>query len=162
MTLPRTQKSKPVTEFVGGYQRLVEMPTEMAIASQVPDDRIVVVMPQEKSSRYGEMQLRKRRVDERYATFTADQVSVLLKSKTPSTSNCILTICFQIKILQRIPDDVLTFANVANLECKHSSCKSYRPFDTFEALAYHLNLTHHSVGEDGHQCYLCDSKTYNT
>lgn len=74
--MPRNQKSKPLTEFVsGGYQRLVELPTEMAIGSQVPDDRIVVVMPQEKSSRYGEMQLRKRRVDEKYATFTNDQVS---------------------------------------------------------------------------------------
>jgi hypothetical protein len=79
MTLPRTQhKPKPVTEFIGGYQRLVDLPTEAAIASQVPDDRVVVVMPQEKSSRYGEMQLRKRRVDERCATFTADQVSMVL------------------------------------------------------------------------------------
>lgn len=77
-TLPRNaQKPRPVTEFVGGYQHVLDMLTEDAIISQVPDDRVVVVMPQEKSSRYGEMQLRKRRVDERYATFTADQVSRL-------------------------------------------------------------------------------------
>lgn len=74
-----------------------------------------------------------------------------------------LTSIVQIKILQRIPDDVLTFANIGNLECEHSNCKAYRPFDTFEALAYHLNLTHHSPSEeDGHRCYLCDSKVYNT
>lgn len=80
MTLPRSiTKPKPVTEFVGGYQRLIDMRTETAITSQIPDDRIVVVMPQEKSSRYGEMQLRNRRVEERYATLTNDQVIISLR-----------------------------------------------------------------------------------
>jgi hypothetical protein len=77
MTFPRSvTKPKPTTEFVGGYQRLIDMPTELAIASQVPEDRVVVVMPQEKSSRYGEMQLRKRRKleGERYAMLNSDQV----------------------------------------------------------------------------------------
>lgn len=77
MTLHRAlTKPKPITEFVGGYQRLIDMPTELAIASQVPEDRVVVVMPQEKSSRYGEMQLRKRRKleGERYATLNSEQV----------------------------------------------------------------------------------------
>ncbi|KAI6173145.1 Cyclin domain-containing protein [Aphelenchoides besseyi] len=73
LTLPKSQRPTPITEFSDGYQRLVEMPTELAISSQVPDDRVVVVMPQEKSSRYGEMQLRNRRVDGRAATLTNEQ-----------------------------------------------------------------------------------------
>lgn len=79
-----------------------------------------------------------------------------------STTSSILVIEFQIKILQRIPADVLQFAEVATLECNHSHCKSYRAFDSFEALAYHLTLTHSSAVEEGHPCYFCDAKTYNT
>ena len=76
-TLPRSSKSKVITEFDAGYQRLLEMPTEAALNAQVPDDRVIVVMPQEKSSRYGEMQLRRRRVDERATSLTMDQVRKL-------------------------------------------------------------------------------------
>ena len=38
-----------------------QLPTGLAIKDRIPDDRVVLVMPSENSTRYGEMQLRRRR-----------------------------------------------------------------------------------------------------
>ncbi|KAI6205015.1 C2H2-type domain-containing protein [Aphelenchoides besseyi] len=140
LTLPKSRRSTPLTEFADGYQRLVEMPTELAISAQVPDDRVVVVMPQEKSSRYGEMQLRNRRVDGRAATLTNEQL----------------------RVLQKLPDDIVHFTELSSLTCQHAPCKQIRPFDTFEALIYHMTLTHHSDTETTNRCYFCDTRGFAT
>ncbi|CAD5234446.1 unnamed protein product [Bursaphelenchus xylophilus] len=121
-------KSIPLSTIQSGYQKIEHSSTS---------DKVVVVIPQDSSSSYGEMRLRKRRVDERYAELYPEQVD----------------------LLKKIPEEILAFADVNSLSCKSVRCKGMRSFDDFEILTYHLCLSHQPRNlETTPLCYFCEKK----
>ncbi|CAD5229262.1 unnamed protein product [Bursaphelenchus okinawaensis] len=121
-------KSVPLSTFQHGYQ-LTEKPGTT--------DKVVVVLPQDSSTSYGEMRLRKRRVDERYTELYPEQVDLLTK----------------------IPDEIMQYADVNTFSCKHPKCKGMRAFIDFEILTYHLCISHQPEGmEMAPLCYFCSKK----
>ena len=65
-------------------------------------------------------------------------------------------------LLHQIPGDVLAFTELGSLSCRHAACMAIRAFDTFEALIYHLTVTHHSTREAPNRCHLCSVKPFSS
>ncbi|VDN08059.1 unnamed protein product [Thelazia callipaeda] len=62
-TLPRISRDVATTTFVEGQQILESIPLALISTDSIPSDRVPVIIPQDNSSRYREMNLRNRKGD---------------------------------------------------------------------------------------------------
>uniref|UniRef100_A0A1I7XC91 C2H2-type domain-containing protein n=1 Tax=Heterorhabditis bacteriophora TaxID=37862 RepID=A0A1I7XC91_HETBA len=140
-TLPRISKEVPVTILENGVHKIVgEIPTTLAQKESLPDDRVILLMPQDHSSKYREMQLRNRR-------------------DTGSKQDVVREISgVEIQCLERFAKFAPTLTDSGNCQCLHSSCTHIRSFGSIQALAFHVSMKHSKrVGPNNNiPCLLCN------
>ncbi|CAI4226006.1 unnamed protein product [Auanema sp. JU1783] len=146
-TLPRISKEVPITIFENGVQKVVEMPLNMPQKEIIPEDKIVVVMPQDHSSKYREMQLRNRRDPQSKQETTREFSSA------------------EIAILEKCQNYYPQWPDAAGLRCSHPDCTNVRSFGSIQTLVYHIAVKHGSrcTSDDRYPCLICKFtlKTWN-
>ncbi|VIO88321.1 Zinc finger, C2H2 type family protein [Brugia malayi] len=145
-TLPRISRDVATTTFVEGQQIMESIPHALVTVDTVPADRVAVVIPQDNSSRYREMNLRNRKGD-------SAKNGVARKVGTE-----------ELKILERMGKYQAMMVDLSLLTCSHSDCKEKQPFSSLFTFAYHLTVKHNRRATSNKRipCYLCDfeSQTY--
>ncbi|GMT31807.1 hypothetical protein PFISCL1PPCAC_23104, partial [Pristionchus fissidentatus] len=142
-TLPRVMKELPQTSIEDGFQKVLgQLPCRLAKKEAVPDDRTVVVMPQDNSSRYKDMELRSRKAP------------ITDKDQYREFSHA------DIKIIENFEKHDVRCGDFVKLECDHPMCANVRAFHSLPALAYHCSLRHTQEfrtesGDRRWPCLLC-------
>ncbi|EJW70046.1 hypothetical protein WUBG_19047, partial [Wuchereria bancrofti] len=88
------------------------IPHALVTVDTVPPDRVAVVIPQDNSSRYREMNLRNRKGD-------SSKNGVARKVGTE-----------ELKILERMGKYQTMMVDLSLLTCSHSDCKEKQPFSS--------------------------------
>ncbi|VDM11645.1 unnamed protein product [Wuchereria bancrofti] len=116
------------------------IPHALVTVDTVPPDRVAVVIPQDNSSRYREMNLRNRKGD-------SSKNGVARKVGTE-----------ELKILERMGKYQTMMVDLSLLTCSHSDCKEKQPFSSLFTFAYHLTVKHNRRATSNKRipCYLCD------
>ncbi|EFO17660.1 zinc finger protein [Loa loa] len=147
-TLPRVSRDVAATTFVEGQQVMESIPHALVTTDTIPPDRVPVLIPQDNSSRYREMNLRNRKGD-------SSKNGVARKVGTE-----------ELKILERMGKYQTMMVDLSLLTCSHSDCKEKQPFSSLFTFAYHLTVKHNRRATSNKRipCYLCDfeSETYTT
>ncbi|VDK87436.1 unnamed protein product [Litomosoides sigmodontis] len=147
-TLPRISRDVATTTFVEGQQIMESIPHALVTVDTIPPDRVPVLIPQDNSSRYREMNLRNRKGDS-----SKNGVARKVGSE-------------ELKILERMGKYQTMMVDLSLLTCSHSDCKEKQPFSSLFTFAYHLTVKHNrrAVSNKRIPCYLCDfeSQTYAT
>ncbi|EJW73047.1 hypothetical protein WUBG_16043, partial [Wuchereria bancrofti] len=108
-TLPRISRGVATT---AGLQIMESIPHALVTVDTVPPDRVAVVIPQDNSSRYREMNLRNRKGD-------SSKNGVARKVGTE-----------ELKILERMGKYQTMMVDLSLLTCSHSDCKEKQPFSS--------------------------------
>uniref|UniRef100_A0AAF5RTM3 C2H2-type domain-containing protein n=1 Tax=Wuchereria bancrofti TaxID=6293 RepID=A0AAF5RTM3_WUCBA len=145
-TLPRISRDVATTTIVEGQQIMESIPHSLIAVDTIPPDRVAVVIPQDNSSRYREMNLRNRKGD-------SAKNGVARKVGTE-----------ELKILERMGKYQTMMVDLSLLTCSHSDCKEKQPFSSLFTFAYHFTVKHNRRATSNNRipCYLCDfeSQTY--
>ncbi|KAL3989786.1 C2H2-type zinc finger family protein [Acanthocheilonema viteae] len=145
-TLPRISRDVATTTFVEGQQIMESIPHALVTVDTIPPDRVPVLIPQDNSSRYREMNLRNRKGDS-----SKNGVARKVGSE-------------ELKILERMGKYQTMMVDLSLLTCSHSDCKEKQPFSSLFTFAYHLTVKHNRRATSNKRipCYLCDfeSQTY--
>ncbi|OZC08113.1 zinc finger, C2H2 type [Onchocerca flexuosa] len=169
-TLPRISRDVATTTFVEGQQIMESIPHALVTTDTIPPDRVPVLIPQDNSSRYREMNLRNRKGDsskngvarkvgseEVYLFYF---ILYILGSGSQKKRNRIMSL----KILERMGKYQTMMVDLSLLTCSHSDCKEKQPFSSLFTFAYHLTVKHNrrDISNKRIPCYLCDfeSQTY--
>ncbi|KAM3728969.1 Zinc finger protein [Dirofilaria immitis] len=147
-TLPRISRDVATTTFVEGQQIMESVPHALVTTDVIPPDRVPVLIPQDNSSRYREMNLRNRKGDS-----SKNGVARKVGSE-------------ELEILERMGKYQTMMVDLSLLTCLHSDCKEKQPFSSLFTFAYHLTVKHNRRATSNKRipCYLCDfeSETYTT
>uniref|UniRef100_A0A914WED5 C2H2-type domain-containing protein n=1 Tax=Plectus sambesii TaxID=2011161 RepID=A0A914WED5_9BILA len=141
-TLPRIAKSVPTTKITNGVQEVVDMPNDLASKEPVESDRVVMVIPQDLTSSYGNMRLRNRR--------QAPGGDVPARSVSPA----------EMELVERVTKYAGGQVEVATLSCLATSCeKDKRTFSSLKCLAYHVSVWHKPLTPVNNRfiCLVCGS-----
>ncbi|VDK70067.1 unnamed protein product, partial [Onchocerca ochengi] len=145
-TLPRISRDVATTTFIEGQQVMESIPHALITTDTIPLDRVPVLIPQDNSSRYREMNLRNRKGDS-----SKNGVARKVGSE-------------ELKILERMGKYQTMMVDLSLLTCSHSDCKEKQPFSSLFTFAYHLTVKHNrrAISNKRIPCYLCDfeSQTY--
>ncbi|VDK53405.1 unnamed protein product [Anisakis simplex] len=144
-TLPRISRPVPTTTFEDGEQVIETMPRAIATKESLPPERVPLVIPQDYSYRYREMNLRYRKTDSARQD-VARELNVEVN-------------CIQIAIMDRLCKYVTSLIELSQMVCLHSDCKEKRPFSSIFTLAYHITVKHNRrwLMDKRIPCFLCDS-----
>ncbi|VIO88326.1 Zinc finger, C2H2 type family protein [Brugia malayi] len=138
--------SKQCSLPLSNTEIMESIPHALVTVDTVPADRVAVVIPQDNSSRYREMNLRNRKGD-------SAKNGVARKVGTE-----------ELKILERMGKYQAMMVDLSLLTCSHSDCKEKQPFSSLFTFAYHLTVKHNRRATSNKRipCYLCDfeSQTY--
>ncbi|VDD86595.1 unnamed protein product [Enterobius vermicularis] len=125
--LPSVWRPVPTTTFQHGQQVFVTVPKNMAEKEPLLSDKVTLIVPQDHSIKYREMNLRRRDNDPkvapaRYAFF-----------------------------------DEVELADAGLLTCMHSDCVEKQPFSSLYTLAYHITVRHNRrfFPEKKNFCFVC-------
>ncbi|MFH4973644.1 hypothetical protein AB6A40_000353 [Gnathostoma spinigerum] len=140
-TLPRISRPIPTTTFENGEQVIESMPQSLITKDILPPTRVPLVIPQDYSTRYREMNLRHR------------------KGNTTKNGVCREVGPLEIEVMERLTKHSSVLIDLESLLCLHSDCKEKRPFSSPFTLAYHITVKHNRrVQPDKNiPCLLCDS-----
>uniref|UniRef100_A0A0R3RMM0 C2H2-type domain-containing protein n=1 Tax=Elaeophora elaphi TaxID=1147741 RepID=A0A0R3RMM0_9BILA len=145
-TLPRISRDVATTTFIEGQQIMESIPHALVTVDTIPPDRVPVLIPQDNSSRYREMNLRNRKGDS-----SKNGIARKVGSE-------------ELKILERMGKYQTMMVDLSLLTCSHSDCKEKQPFSSLFTFAYHLTVKHNRRAASNKRipCYLCDfeSQTY--
>lgn len=135
--LPNAWRNIPTTTFRGGQQVFVTAPKNMTEKEPLLSDEVTLVVPQDHSIKYREMNLRRREHDPkvapaRYASFDERSLADRLAS---------------------YPE----LADAGLLTCVHSDCIDKQPFSSLYTLAYHITIRHNRrfLPKKKNFCFVC-------
>ncbi|VDM40594.1 unnamed protein product [Toxocara canis] len=124
------------------------MPRAIATKESLPPERVPLVIPQDNSYRYREMNLRYRKSDS-----GRQDVAREVESE-------------EIAVMDRLCKYASPLIELASMMCLHSDCKEKRPFSSIFTLAYHITVKHNRrwLSSKHIPCFLCGSgfSTYET
>uniref|UniRef100_A0A9J2Q3I5 Chromo domain-containing protein n=1 Tax=Ascaris lumbricoides TaxID=6252 RepID=A0A9J2Q3I5_ASCLU len=117
------------------------MPHAIATKESLPQERVPLVIPQDYSYRYREMNLRYRRND-------------------PTKHDVIREVgSNEIAVMDALCKYVVSIIDLASMSCLHSDCKDKRPFSSVFTLAYHVTVKHNRrwLPDRRIPCFLCSA-----
>lgn len=142
-TLPRISRAIPTTTFEDGQQVIETMPQSLATKESLPSGRVALVIPQDYSSRYREMNLRRRGDNSK---------SDAAREVGPE----------EIAVMERMGKYGATPVDFGSMICLHNDCREKRPFSSLFTLAYHVTVKHNFRLHSNRMipCFICD-KLFN-